>query len=178
MRKSLSSVVPKTLLRTLLCTLFLTLPVGFAQGFYFGVSVGTPLSSDADDITDFAELGAQIGYDLSTVGFGVRLAAEGNPLNGGFKLASADALFRYYLPLSVTNFYTGIGLDALYAVQPNSLQALVDLQPVLHVLGGAELRLSNFGLFAEIVPSYLVGQDFADSSAYFVRLRGGVNVHF
>lgn len=170
--------LPKTLLKTLLCTLFLALPVGFAQGFYFGVSVGTPLSSEVDEVTDLAELGAQLGYDLSTVGFGVRLAAEGNPLNGGLKLVSADALFRYYLPLSVTNFYTGVGLDALYAVQPSSLQALVDLQPVLHVLGGAELRLSNFGLFAEIVPSYLVGQDFADSSAYFVRLRGGVNVHF
>ena len=88
-----------TLPKALLCALFLALPVGFAQGFYFGVSVGTPLSSDADKITDFAELGAQLGYDLSTVGFGVRLAAEGNPLNGGFKLASADALFRYYLPL-------------------------------------------------------------------------------
>lgn len=170
--------LPSTLLKILFCTLFLVLPVGFAQGFYFGVSVGTPLSDDADEITDLAELGAQFGYDLSTVGFGVRLAAEGNPLNGGLKLASADALFRYYLPLSVTNFYTGVGLDALYGSQPSSLQALLDLQPVLHVLGGAELRLSNFGLFAEIVPSYLVGQDFADSSAYFVRLRGGVNVHF
>ena len=165
-----------TLLRTLLCTLFFALPVGFAQGFYFGVSVGTPLSSEVDEVTDLAELGVQFGYDLS--GFGVRIKAEGNPLNGGFKLASADALFRFYLPLSATNFYTGIGLDALYASQPNSVQALADLQPVLHVLGGAELRLSNFGLFAEITPGYLVGQDFADSSAYFVRLRGGVNVHF
>ncbi len=164
--------------KVLLWVLFLVLPFGFAQGFYAGVSVGTPLSSDVDEITDVAELGVQLGYDLSNVGFGVRLAAEGNPFSGGFKLASADALFRYYLPLSVTNFYTGVGLDALYGVQPSSLEALADLQPVLHVLGGAELRLSNFGLFAEIVPSYLVGQDFTDSSAYFVRLRGGVNVHF
>lgn len=174
----MSNVTLPRLLPKLLCALLLALPVGCAQGLYFGVSVGTPLSADIDEITDIAEIGAQLGYDLSTVGFGVRLAAEGNPLNGGFKLASADALFRYYLPLSVSNFYTGVGLDALYGSQPTSLQALADLQPVLHVLGGAELRLSNFGLFAEIVPSYLIGQDFADSSAYFVRLRGGVNVHF
>ena len=177
MPKPVSLAVP-AISKVLLCALFLALPLGFAQGFYAGASVGTPLSSDIDEVTDVAELGAQLGYDLSSVGFGVRLAAEGNPLNGGFKLASADALFRYYLPLSVTNFYTGVGLDALYGSQPSSLQALADLQPVLHVLGGAELRLGTFGLFAELVPSYLVGQDFADSSAYFVRLRGGVNVHF
>lgn len=169
--------LPTLLLKASLCALLLALPVGFAQGFYLGVNVATPLSDEIDEPTDAFELGAQLGYD-PLPGFGVRVAAEGNPLNGGFKLASADAVFRFYVPLSATNVYTGFGLDALYAVQPSSVAALTDLQPVLHALGGIEFRLSTFGLFAELLPSYLIGQDFTDSSAYFVRLRGGVNVHF
>ena len=50
--KTLPKTFSRTLPRTVLCALFLALPVGFAQGFYFGVGVGTPLSSDADEITE------------------------------------------------------------------------------------------------------------------------------
>ena len=168
---------PKLLLKALLCALLLALPTAFAQGFYVGVDLSTPLSSDVDAVTDLAEIGAQLGFD-PVPGFGVRLAAEGNPLNGGLKLAFADAVFRFYAPLSENNFYTGFGLAALYAEQPSSGAGLADFQPVVHALAGGELRAGTFGFFGELLPSYLIGQDFTDLSAYFVRLRGGVNVHF
>ena len=107
-------------------------------------------------------------------------------LNKGTTLRSASAyiflavtcLLRFYAPLSANNVYTGFGLAALYAEQPRSGAELADFEPVLHALVGGELRASNFGFFGELLPSYLIGQDFTSSSAYFVRLRGGVNVHF
>ena len=164
-----------TTLKMLFCTVLLALPVGFAQ-FYLGGTVGTPLSAP-ENPTDYFELGAQLGFD-PLPGFGVRVGAEGNPFNGGFKLASGDAIFRFFLPLSATSFYTGLGADALFSTQPTSLAALRDAQLIAHVLGGLELRWGRLGVFGELLPSYKIGADFTNSSAYFVRLKGGVNVHF
>ncbi len=164
-------------IKALVCTALLALPVGFAQHFYLGGTVGTPLSSNLSNPTDYFELGAQLGFD-PLPGFGVRVSAEGNPFNGGFKLASGDAVFRFFLPLSATSLYTGLGADALYEVQPSSVSELSNGRLVAHVLGGLEFRLGGFGLFGELLPSYFVGEDFASRSAYFVRLRGGVNFHF
>ena len=164
-------------MKALFCTVLLALPVGFAQHFYLGATLGTPLSSNLNSPTDYFELGAQLGFD-PLPGFGVRVFAEGNPFNGGFKLASADALFRFFLPLSSTSLYTGLGADALYSTQPSSLSEFRNARLVAHVPLGAEFRLGSFGVFGELLPSYFVGDDFTSRSAYFVRLRGGVNFHF
>ncbi len=164
-----------TTLKMLFCTVLLALPVGFAQ-FYLGGTVGTPLSAPVNP-TDYVELGAQLGFD-PLPGFGVRVGAEGNPFNGGLKLAGGDALFRFFLPLSATSLYTGLGADALFGTQPTSLAAFREAQLIAHVLGGLELRLGSFGVFGELLPSYKIGSDFTSSGAYFVRLRGGVNLHF
>ena len=169
-------MVEKTL-KALFCLVALALPVGFAQHFYLGGTVGTPLSATFNSPLDYVELGAQLGFD-PLPGFGVRVSAEGNP-SGGLKVASGDAVFRFFLPLSYHSFYAGLGADALFSAQPTSLSALQDAQLVAHALGGFELRLiGGFGIFGEIVPSYLVGADFSSRSAYFVRLRGGLNFHF
>lgn len=165
-----------TTLKALFCTLLLALPVGFAQHLYLGATVGTPLSVP-DSPTDYFELGAQLGFD-PLPSFGVRVSAEGNPFNGGFKLASADAIVRFFLPLSATSLYTGIGADAFYSIQPSSLSELRNARLVAHVPLGAEFRLGSFGFFGELLPSYFVGSDFTSRNAYFVRLRGGVNFHF
>ncbi len=165
-------------LKILFCLVVLALPVSFAQHVYLGGTVGTPLSSTFNSPLDYAELGAQLGFD-PLPGFGVRVSAEGNPVNGGLKLASGDAVFRFFLPLSYHSFYTGLGADALFNAPPTSLSSLQDAQLVAHALGGFELRLiGGFGVFGEIVPSYLIGSDFISRSAYFVRLRGGLNFHF
>ena len=164
--------------KTLLCLVALALPVGFAQHFYLGGTVGTPLSATFNSPLEYVELGAQLGFDPFP-GFGVRVSAEGNPSSGGLKLASGDAVFRFFLPLSYHSFYTGLGADALFDAQPTSFTSLQGAQLVAHALGGFELRLiGGFGVFGEIVPSYLIGSDFTSRSAYFVRLRGGLNFHF
>ena len=168
-------MVVKTL-RMLFFAALLALPVGFAQHLYLGATVGTPLSANFNSLTDYVEFGAQLGLDPFP-GFGVRVSAEGNPFNTGLKLASGDALFRFFLPFSGTQFYTGLGADALFNAPPTSLSAFGDAQLVAHVLGGVEVYLGSFGVFAEAVPSYLVGSDFTSRSAYFVRLRGGLNFY-
>ncbi len=163
-------------LKALLCTLLFALPIGSAQYFYVGATVGTPLSLPASPV-DYAELGAQFGFD-PLPGFGVRVSAEGNPLNGGFKLASADAIFRFFLPFSATSLYTGLGADAFYTTQPSSLSELRNARLVAHVPLGAEFRLGSFGFFGELLPSYFVGSSLTSRNAYYLRLRGGVNFHF
>ncbi len=164
--------------KTLLPLLVLALPVGFAQQFYLGAALGTPLASadDIDSVTD-TELGAQLGIDfLPSVG--IRAAVEGNPENGRFELVSGDAIFRFYLPLSPNSVYAGVGADAFFNSQPNSVDDLGDANLVAHALAGLELRLGHFGLFAEALPSYILGEDFSNRNAYYLRARSGVNFHF
>ena len=164
-------------LKALFCLVVFALPVSFAQHFYLGGTVGTPLAQPVSP-AGYVELGAQLGFDPFP-GFGVRVSAEGNPFSSGLKLVSGDAVFRFFLPLSYHSFYTGLGADALLNAQPTSLSDLRNAQLVAHALGGFELRLiGGFGVFGELVPSYFIGADFTSRSAYFVRLRGGVNFHF
>lgn len=167
----------RTIFRSFLLAALLALPVGFAQGFYIGAIVGTPITGTVTSVTDAAELGAQIGIDFIP-NVGLRLAAEGNPLNGGLKLGGGDLIIRTFLPLTYNNFYAGLGADVLYATQPASVDELSDGNLVAHALVGGELRLANVGLFAELIPNYFVGANPTSRSAYFLRARGGVNYHF
>ncbi len=166
-------------IRTLLSVLALALPFGFAQQLYVGAALGTPLTSadEIDDLTDSFELGAQFGLDFLP-SFGVRAAIEGNPYSGGFKLASGDAIFRFYLPMSPNSLYTGLGADAYFSDQPDAVSDLEEADLVAHALAGLEFRLGRFGLFAEALPSYVVGRDFSDRNSYYLRARSGVNFHF
>lgn len=164
--------------KTSLFLLALSLPVGFAQEFYLGAVLGSPLSS-ADGVSSLTdtELGAQLGINFLP-SLGIRAAIEGNPSGGGFELASGDAIFRLYLPLSPNSVYTGVGADAYFPSQPNGVDDLEDADLAAHVLAGLEFRLGRFGLFAEALPSYVLGEDFSDSDAYYLRARGGLNFHF
>ncbi len=169
----------KKVVKTFLGVLALALPVGLAQGFYLGGTVGTPLSatSSTGPSTDSFELGAQVGFDPFPA-FGVRVGAEGNPFDGELKILSGDALFRFFLPLSATSLYAGGGIDALFSTPVTLSSSLEGADLIAHALGGLEFRLGSFGVFGEVLPSYFVGNDFSDSSSYYVRLRGGVNFHF
>lgn len=165
------------IVHSFLFLVLLALPVGFAQQLYLGATLGTPLTSEIEDLTDSFELGAQLGLDFLP-GFGVRASTEGNPFSGGFKLASGDAIFRFYLPLSPNSVYAGLGADAFFSSQPNSVADLDDADLVAHALAGLEFRLGRFGLFAETLPSYIVGRDFSNRNAYYLRARSGINFHF
>lgn len=165
-------------LKTSLLLLVLALPVGFAQQFYLGAALGKALAS-ADDVGSLsgAELGAQLGIDfLPSVG--VRAAIEGDPSSGSFELASGDAIVRLYLPLSPNSVYVGAGADAYFNAQPDAVDDLRDADLAAHVLAGLEFRLGRFGVFAEALPSYVLGEDTGDSDSYFFRTRGGLNFHF
>ncbi len=158
----------------------LALPAAFAQGIYLGVSLATPLTNQVTDITGAAELGAQLGFDFIPY-LGGRVGIEGNPFSGGLKLAGADLLARTYIPLTYHNFYGGVGLDGFYLVEPSSLAELQAVNLSAHVVVGGELRLggpSGFGFFAEALPSYLVGWDYANPNSYYLRARAGINYHF
>lgn len=172
--------------KVLLLLLALALPVGFAQEFYLGAVLGNPLSSVDDVSTPLdVELGAQLGIDFLP-SIGIRAAVEGNPENGRFELASGDAIFRFYLPLSPNSVYVGLGADLYFADDsptvvgppPDFLDSLEQGNLAAHVLAGLEFRLGRFGLFAEALPSYALGEDFSDSDAYYLRARGGLNFHF
>ena len=165
------------IVRPFLFLVLLALPVGFAQHLYLGATLGTPLQSEVEAPTDFFELGGQVGFDFLP-SFGVRASAEGNPFNGGLKLGSGDAIFRFYLPLSPTSVYAGVGANAFFSSQPSSVDDFGDADLVAHALAGLELRLGHFGLFAEALPSYIIGQDFNSRSAYYLRARSGINFHF
>ena len=167
------------MMKSLLCIFLLALPVGFAQQLYLGAALGTPLTSpdDIEEITDSFELGAQFGLDFLP-SLGVRAAIEGNPFSGGFKLASGDAIFRFYLPMSPNSVYTGLGADAYFSNQPDSVSDLEAADLVAHALGGVEFRLGRFGLFAEALPSYIIGNDPSERTSYYLRARSGVNFHF
>lgn len=167
----------KNALRTALTLFALLLPVGFAQQFYLGAAAGTPLSSDIESVTDSFELGAQLGIDFLP-SFGVRASVEGNIPRGDLRLGSLDALYRFYLPLSPNSIYVGGGADAFFTSSPNSLDDLRNAPLGAHAVAGAEVRFGRFGFFAEALPSYIVGQDFSDEDAYYLRARGGVNFHF
>jgi hypothetical protein len=160
-----------------LLSALLALPVAFAQQFYLGATLGTPLENEIEDLTDSFELGAQFGLDFLP-GFGVRASAEGNPFNRGLKLGSGAAVFRFYLPLSPNSVYAGVGADAFFSSQPNSVDDLENANLVAHALAGLEFRLGRFGLFAEALPSYIIGQDFSNRNAYYLRARSGINFHF
>ena len=173
-------------IKTSLLLLALALPVGFAQEFYLGAALGNPFSSVDDVSTPLdVELGAQLGIDFLP-SLGIRAAVEGNPENGRFELASGDAIFRFYLPLSPNSVYTGLGADVYFAddssavIGPPSefLDSLEQGDLAVHALAGLEFRLGRFGLFAEALPSYVVGEDTGDSDSYFLRARGGLNFHF
>ena len=164
--------------KVLLFLLALALPVGFAQQFYLGAALGKALTS-TEDIRSLrgAELGAQFGIDfLPSVG--VRAALEGNPSSGSFELASGDAILRFYLPLSANAVYVGAGADAYFSAQPDAISDFRDADLAAHALAGLEFRLGRFGLFAEALPSYTLGDDFRDSDSYYLRARSGVNFHF
>lgn len=165
------------IVRHFLFLVLLALPVGFAQHLYLGATLGTPLESEVEAPTDFFELGAQVGFDVLP-SVGARVVAEGNPFNGGLKLGSGDVLFRFYLPLSPNSVYAGVGADAFFSSQPNSVDDFRDADLVAHALAGFEFRLGHFGLFAEALPSYIMGQDFSNRNAYYLRARSGVNFHF
>lgn len=171
------TAVAKIIVRPVLLLALLALPVGFAQQLYLGATLGTPLESEIEDLTDSFELGAQLGFDFLP-GFGVRASAEGNPFNSGLKLGSGDAIFRFYLPLSPNSVYAGVGADAFFNSQPTSVDDLGDANLVAHALAGLEFRLGHFGLFAEALPSYILGEDFSNRNAYYLRARSGVNFHF
>lgn len=47
-----------------------------------------------------------------------------------------------------------------------------------HAVGGVEFRLGRFGLFGEVQPVYLVGEDYAGEDAYYLRTRTRLNSHF
>ena len=171
------------LFRTLVLLVLLALPTAFAQGLYLGVSLGTPLSSQIDEITEAAELGAQLGFDFIPF-FGARVGLEGNPFSGGLKLLGADLLARTYVPLTYHNFYGGIGVDGFWLTEPATVEELSAVNLSAHVVVGGELRLSGengLGIFAELLPSYLVGDDLASISnpqSYYLRARAGLNYHF
>ena len=164
--------------KVLLLLLALALPVGFAQQFYLGAALGKALTS-ADDVRSLrgAELSAQLGIDfLPSVG--VRAALEGDLPSGSFKLASADAILRFYLPLSPSAIYVGAGADAYFSAQPDAVDDFKNADLAAHALAGLEFRLGRFGLFAEALPSYALGDDFRNSDSYYLRARSGVNFHF
>lgn len=164
--------------RLVLLLLALALPVGWAQGAYVGVVAGTPLRAEITAPTDAFELGGQFGFDAAG-GFGARVAVEGNPFNTGLKLGSATAIFRFYLPLSYNSFYTGVGADAFFGAQPGSLNDLRGASPIAHALLGFEGRLiGGFGVFAEVLPSYIVGSSPTERASYYLRGRSGVNFYF
>ncbi len=172
--------------KTTLLLLALALPVGMAQEFYLGAVLGSPLSSVDDVSTPLdVELGAQLGIDFLP-SIGIRAAVEGNPENGRFELVSGDAIFRFYLPLSPNSVYTGLGADVYFAADSPAvvgppadfLDSLEQGDLAVHALAGLEFRLGRFGLFAEALPSYVLGEDFSDSDAYYLRARGGLNFHF
>lgn len=167
------------MLKTLFLLVSLALPVSFAQQFYVGAALGTPLtrSDDIEHLTDSFELGAQLGMDFLP-SFGVRVSTEGNSFNSGLKLASGDAVLRYHLPLSPNSFYAGFGVDAYFSRQPDAVNDLEEADLAAHALGGVEFRLGRFGLFAEALPSYLIGNEFAERTSYYLRARSGVNFHF
>ncbi len=71
-----------------------------------------------------------------------------------------------------------MGADAYFPSQPDGVDDLEDADLVAHALAGLEFRLGRFGLFAEALPSYVLGEDFSDSDAYYLRARGGLNFHF
>ncbi len=168
--------------RTLALLVLLALPAAFAQGLYLGVSLGTPLTNQISDITEAAELGAQLGFDVIPY-FGARVGLEGNPFSGGLKLVGADLLARTYIPLTYHNIYAGVGVDAFFLTEP-SFEDLQNANLSAHAVVGGELRLggpSGFGFFAEVMPSYLIGSDLSDLSnpqSYYLRARGGINYHF
>ncbi len=170
--------VPKPF-KTSVLLLVLALPVAFAQQLYLGATLGTPLASanDMESITGSSELGAQFGLDFLP-SFGIRAAIEGNPSDGGFKLASGDTIFRFYLPLSPNSVYAGVGADAYFSTQPDAARDFEDADLVAHALAGLEFRLGRFGLFAEALPSYVLGNSFSGSDAYYLRARSGINFHF
>lgn len=169
--------------RILALLVLLALPAASAQGLYLGVSLGTPLTRQINDFTEAVELGAQLGLDFIPY-FGARLGIEGNPFSGGLKLVGADLLARTYVPLTYHNFYGGLGLDGFYLVEPSTLEELRAINLSAHVVVGGELRLSGengFGIFAELLPSYLVGDDLSSLSnpqSYYLRARAGLNYHF
>jgi hypothetical protein len=165
------------LLRTALVLLALATPVGFAQRLYLGAVAGTPLSTQTETLTDSFELGAQLGVNVSP-SFGVRAAVEGNLPRGEVRLGSLAALFRFYLPLSANAIYVGGGADAFLDGVPGSLAELSAAPLGAHAVAGAEFRFGRFGLFAEALPGYVLGGDPSSPSAYYVRARGGVNLHF
>jgi hypothetical protein len=167
-----------TIGRLILIFVALALPVGWAQGAYVGAVVGTPLRAEFTAPTDTFELGGQLGFD-AVGGFGARVAVEGNPFNTGLKLGSATAIFRFYLPLSYNSLYTGVGADAFFGVQPGSLNDLRGASPIAHALLGFEGRLiGGFGLFAEVLPSYIVGGSPTERTSYYLRGRSGINFYF
>lgn len=166
--------------RTLALLVLLAVPAAFAQGLYLGVSLATPLKNQISDITEAAELGAQLGFDFIPY-FGARVGLEGNPLSGGLKLAGADLLARTYIPLTYHNIYAGVGVDAFFLTEPLTPEGYLNPNLSAHVVAGGELRLggpSGFGFFAEVLPSYLVGADYTSRAAYYLRARGGINYHF
>lgn len=172
-----------TTIRTLLLTALLALPAGFAQGFYLGGFLGTPLNP-VTDLTEAAEIGGQLGFDFIPY-VGLRAAFEGNPFNGSL-LGSADLLVRTYIPLTYHNVYAGVGADAFFFSEPSSVEALQDPNLAAYAVVGGEfrfetMRAQGFGLFAELMPHYLIGDDLsslADPNSYFLRARGGINYHF
>lgn len=163
------------LLRGLALSALLALSVGFAQSFYAGATLGTPVVPDANPLRA-AELGVQLGVDVISVA-GVRAYAEAN-LVDGVQTIGTDVLFRFYPPLTYSNFYTGIGGVALFQEGILSQDDLYNAVPAIYVPIGYEWRTGGMGLFGEVQPSLLLWEDFSSRSAYFVRLRAGINAHF
>jgi len=122
-------------------------------------------------------VGAQFGLNFLP-SFGLRAAVEGDVASADLQLASLDALYSFYLPMSPNSIYLGAGADLF---NPSQLASVDDLQDGVfgaHAVAGAEFRLARFGLFGELQPGYMLGEDFSDEDAYYLRAKGGVNFHF
>lgn len=137
-----------------------------AQGLYLGAGLSGP--------TDFQEftpkISVQAGVNPLPM-FGARVSIDSIIQLSQFSIVSADALYRYSLPLSPVTIYVGGGPE-FYLGNARPGFTRDDVLGV-HATGGAEFRLGQYGLYGELQPGLTLS-----SGNAIVKLRVGVNLHF
>ena len=140
----------------------------FAQDLYIGLGVAPPTSANDETLG----VNAQVGIGLLPA-LTVRGAAETSLSFSQFRLASADLLYNFGLPLTGIKVYLGAGADVFFEEQPVGFSDIGNGPFGAHAVGGGELRIGRLGVFGEVQPGVLI-----DGFDPYIRARAGVNLHF
>lgn len=160
--------VISTTLCTMLCAILFLGASASAQDLYVGLGVAP--STNADDST--LGVNAQVGVGLLPA-LTVRGSAETSLNFSQFRLASADLLYNFGLPLTGVKVYVGAGADVFFEEQPDEISDVRNGPFGAHAVGGGEFRIGRLGVFGEVQPGLLI-----NGFDPYIRARAGVNLHF